>query len=551
VIPVTVPAPIEPTKEDPVPERLDADLVRRWAGLGLEALARHRGEIDALNVFPVPDGDTGTNMYLTFSSAAGALDEEAEALGEGLDLPVSLTSLARGALLGARGNSGIILSQIVRGFAEAVESTGSRVSAETDVLVGAFRRAADSAYAAVAEPREGTVLSVVRAAADAVGQLGPGTSLAAVVTAAADAAHEALARTPEQLEVLRRAGVVDAGGRGLVVILDALVETVTGDRRESAMEPPALPLDLHDLDGEGGDYEVMYLLDGEDAAVPALRTALTGIGDSVVVVGGGGLWNVHVHTDDIGAAVEAGIAAGRPHRIRVTDLRDDVSRRTGRVGGRRLVAVAHGSGTAALLDTAGVTVVRAMGHVAPSTAEFLDGVERARTVEVVLLPSDSDSRPVAEAAAAQARAAGVRASVIPTRSIVQTLAAVAVHDPDARFDDDVVSMTRAAGATRYGGVSVAVKEAVTSAGLCSVGDVLGIVEGDVVEIGSSVEDVAARVLTRLLSTGGELVTLVHGDELDAAGAEAVARAARRAHHGVEVTVYEGGQPYWPLILGVE
>jgi DAK2 domain fusion protein YloV len=543
--------PSRTAQEDPVPDRLDADLVRRWAGLGLEALARHRSEIDALNVFPVPDGDTGTNMYLTFSSAAGALDEEAEALGEGLDLPVSLASLARGALLGARGNSGIILSQIVRGFAEAVEVTGSRVSAETEVLVAAFRRAADSAYAAVAEPREGTVLSVVRAAADAVDRLGPGTSLAAVVTAAADAASEALARTPEQLEVLARAGVVDAGGRGLVVILDALVETVTGDRRESGIEPPALPLDLHDLDGEGGAYEVMYLLDGDDAAVPALRSALTEVGDSVVVVGGGGLWNVHVHTDDIGAAVEAGIVAGRPHRIRVTDLRDDVARRTGRTGGRRIVAVAHGSGTAALLDTAGVTVVRAMGHVAPSTAELLDGVERARSVEVVLLPSDSDSRPVAEAAAEAARAAGVRATVIPTRSIVQTLAAVAVHDPDARFDDDVVAMTRAAGATRYGGVSIAVKEAVTSAGRCAVGDVLGIVEGDVVEIGATVPEVAGRVLDRLLSTGGELVTLVHGDELELVEAEAVARSARRAHPGIEVSVYEGGQPYWPLILGVE
>ncbi len=534
-----------------MPERLDTDVVRRWAGLGLEALARHRDEIDALNVFPVPDGDTGTNMYLTFSSAAEALDEEVAAQGEALDLPVSLASLARGALLGARGNSGIILSQIVRGFADAVEGAGDRAVAGTDVLVAAFRRASDSAYAAVAEPREGTVLSVVRAAADAVGLLGPGTSLAGVVTAAADAASEALARTPDQLEVLARAGVVDAGGRGLVVILDALVETVTGDRRESGVEPPALPLDLDDLDGEGGAYEVMFLLDSDDSAVPALRAALTDVGDSVVVVGGGGLWNVHVHTDDIGAAVEAGIAAGRPHRIRVTDLRDDVSRRTGRASGRRLVAVAHGAGTAALLDTADVTVVRAMGHVAPSTAEFLDGVERARTTEVVLLPSDSDSRPVAEAAAEQARAAGVRASVIPTRSIVQTLAAVAVHDPEARFDDDVVSMTRAAGATRYGGVSIAVKEAVTSAGRCSVGDVLGIVEGDVVEIGSTVDEVVARVLGRLLSTGGELVTLVHGDELEPTEAESIARGARRAHPGVEVTVYDGGQPYWPLILGVE
>ncbi len=364
-------------------ERLDATGIRRWADLGLAALGRHREEIDALNVFPVPDGDTGTNMYLTFEAASSALDDADQA--EANDPAESLSALARGALLGARGNSGIILSQIVRGFSEAfvgVEqvATGTAAAGVAHVtdLATAFRRAADSAYAAVAEPREGTVLSVARAAADAVAGLGPGTSLESQVTAAADAAAEALARTPDQLEILRRAGVVDAGGRGLVVILDALVEAVTGVRRDPGPSALPIPLDVHDLDAGGGAYEVMFLLDADEAAGAALRTRLAELGDSVVVVGGAGLWNVHVHCDDVGAAVEAGVEAGRPHRIRVTHLREEAAERRGaaRTRTRGVVAVAHGPGTAGLLDASGATVVRALPNVAPSTAEMLEGIER-------------------------------------------------------------------------------------------------------------------------------------------------------------------------------
>jgi DAK2 domain fusion protein YloV len=542
-----------------VPDALDTAGVRRWADLGLAALGRHRSEIDALNVFPVPDGDTGTNMFLTFEAAVDALTEARsvrEAAQTDIDAPdepvhESVATLAHGALLGARGNSGIILSQIVHGFADGLATVQREAGSHHEAVVAAFTRAADSAYAAVADPREGTVLSVARAAADAVSGLGPGTSLGALLTTAADAATEALARTPDQLEVLRRAGVVDAGGRGLVVILDSLAEAVTGVRRDPGPAAPPVPLDVDAFDEGGGAYEVMYLLEAPDPAAHTLRAVLAELGDSVVVVGGNGLWNVHVHTDDVGAAIESGIVAGRPHRIRVTDLREDAARRRARPHGRGVVAVAHGAGSAALLETAGVTVVRATGRVAPSTAEMLEGITRSGVDEVLLLPSESDIRPVAEAAAEKARLEGVRVSVVPTRSIVQTLAAVAVHDSTATFDDDVVAMTRAAGETRYGGVSVAVREAVTSAGVCRVGDVLGIVGGDVVEIGDDVADVAARLLARLLSTGGELVTLVRGAEADDAVVDAVRRRVRRQEPGVEVQVYDGGQPYWPLIVGVE
>ena len=527
-------------------DRLDAAGIRRWADLGLEALGRHRGEIDELNVFPVPDGDTGTNMFLTFEAAVAALAEEPSA-----GVRDSIAALAHGALLGARGNSGIILSQLVRGFADGLASVEAAVADPRERLVRAFTTAADSAYAAVAHPREGTVLTVARAAAEAVASLGPGTSLDALVTAAADAAADALERTPDQLEVLRRAGVVDAGGRGLVVILEALVEAVTGVRRDPGPTAPPLPVELDTFDEGGGAYEVMYLLDADDAQAHTLRSALAELGDSVVVVGGGGLWNVHVHTDDVGPAIEAGIVAGRPHRIRMTDLRDDVARRRARPHGRAVVAVAHGPGAAALLEASGAEVVRATGRVAPSTAEMLDGIRRAGVDEIVLLPSETDIRPVAEAAAAKAREEGMRVAVVETRSIVQTLAAMAVHEPDGRIEDDVTAMSRAAAATRYGGVSIAFREAMTSAGTCQIGDVLGVAAGDVVEIGEGVDVVAVRLLDRLLSTGGELVTVVLGEDADPDLGQTLVRRLRREHPGIEIDVHDGGQPYWPVIVGVE
>jgi hypothetical protein len=249
-----------------------------------------------------------------------------------------------------------------------------------------------------------------------------------------------------------------------------------------------------------------------------------------------------------------GGGGGRPYRFRITYLEQaDVLRASGRgeLVERALVVVAHGPGIAALLESNGATIVPAEPRRRPSTAELLAGVHRSGAREVVVLPSDKDTRAVAEAAAAEARDEGLRVAVIPTKSVVQSLAAAAVHEPGRRFDDDVVAMTRAAGATRYGAVTVATKQAFTSAGVCEVGDVLGLTDGDIVEIGDDLADVTARVLHRLLSGGGELVTLVRGLEADDALVEAVGASLRRDHPAAEVVVYEGGQPLWPLIVGVE
>jgi len=534
---------------------LDAQVVLRWCRAALAGMAEAREEIDALNVYPVPDGDTGTNLYLTLEAATQAA-EQVCADAPSSEIGPVLRALARGALLGARGNSGVILSQMLRGVAEVLgHPDGSRT--EPVALADALTRAADVGYAAVAAPVEGTILTVARAAADAANVTAheDGATLPRVAVTAARSAREALARTPDQLEILRRAGVVDAGGRGLTVVLDAFDTVLTGRRPLAyprTVTGHAVPaVEVAEQSSAAPAYEVMYLLDAEDDAIPALKATLKPLGDSLIVVGGDPLWNVHVHVDDVGAAIEAGVVAGRPHRIRVTHLADQVVRPGAATTGRAVVAFAAGDGLAALFESAGATVVRTPVGRRPSTAEMLQAVRGSGAGEVVILPNERDGVPVAEAAAAEARAEGLRVAVIPTRAQVQGIAATAVHEPARAFDADVVAMTTAAGHTRHGAVTIAAREAVTSAGVCKPGDVLGVVEGDFVVIGADLHTVAVDVVERMLAAGGELVTLVTGAEAEATLADSVVEAVHRGHPEIDTLVYEGGQPRYPLLIGVE
>ncbi|MCW2611223.1 MAG: domain fusion protein YloV, partial [Cryptosporangiaceae bacterium] len=319
-----------------MPARLDPAAVRRWCAAGLASLRAHRREIDDLNVYPVPDGDTGTNLVETFAAACAAVDAGHDTAScpdaELTPLGAVLRRLARGALLGARGNSGVILAQLLGGIAAELADVHEAGGRELTV---ALRTAAAAAYDAVAEPVEGTVLTVARAAADAAWELGS-DDLADVCTVAARSAAQALARTPEQLPALARAGVVDAGGRGLVVLLDALAGVATGSTPTLPLAPAPAPLAPapapfvadRETGSDAYSYEVQYLLAAPDAALGPLRVELGALGDSLVVVGDGdGMWNVHVHVDDVGAAIEAGIRAGRPSRIGVTRFADQIPAR--------------------------------------------------------------------------------------------------------------------------------------------------------------------------------------------------------------------------------
>ncbi len=568
---------------------LTADDARHWALLTRAAFAARRTEIDALNVFPVPDGDTGTNLYLTMDAAIDetvAAHDAAGILGTAT-LTEECRTLARAILLSARGNSGVIVSQIVGGICQVVLDAGAE-SIDAALLAAGFGRGAELARACVAHPQEGTILTVADAVAAAAGAAATEGDVAAVAGAAVTAANDALARTPEQLEVLARAGVVDAGGAGLVLMVEALHRVVSGSwtddaeaalgagpalkRREGWHLAPTAGVTPETPDGTGGlaevphaagdlasyaggpAYEVMYLLTGADAdAVAELTRTLDGLGDSLLVVGGPDLWNVHVHVDDPGAAVEAGIEAGRPHRIRITHFASQVGQGQGGAEAAEIAVVAcsAGPGIAALMTEAGARTVDSAPGRRASAGAILDAVRASGASAVILLPNDKDTVLAAEAASAAAGEEGVTVRVVPARTVVQGLAALAVFDPAHPLPENVLAMTSAAVATRHGAVTVAVREALTWAGVCQPGDVLGIIDGDIALIGDDLAAAARQVLDRLLAAGGELVTLVTGAEADPDLVATVQSDLHHEHAEVEVVVIEGGQGSYPLLIGVE
>jgi DAK2 domain fusion protein YloV len=518
---------------------LDAAALRQWCSAGLAALTAARQEIDDLNVYPVPDGDTGTNLQLTMAATDEAV-RKAPA-----DLAATVAALVNGSLLGARGNSGVILSQLLRGLAE-----GLTRPAGPEQLCEALVRSAESAYAAVATPVEGTLLTVARDAAAGAA----GVDLAGVVRSAREAAAASLARTPELLPALRAAGVVDAGGRGWCVLLEALERVVTGVELAAvpALLVPRPRVGLAVARESGSDafaYEVQFLLrEATDASVARLKDALGGLGDSLVVVGGDGLFNVHVHVNDVGAAVEAGVEAGRPFQITVTRFADQLSSpsRT-----RVVVAVASGAGLRQAFGELGAVVVDGGPTAGPSTAELLAAVHTSGAREVVLLPNDSNVLAVATAVADLLRQDGRSAAVVPTRSAVQGLSAASIADADRPFADDIAAMASAAGATRWGEVTTAVRASRTAAGDCEPGDVLGLLDGSVVLVGHDVDAVAQDLLHRMLEPGGELVTVVVGSCADAEVGTRLEAWLSDRHRTVEVMVLRGDQPHYPLLLGVE
>lgn len=509
-----------------------------------DALGRRRAEIDALNVFPVPDSDTGTNVYFTAHAAREALADAGD------DFRAQLKACADGALLGARGNSGVILSQLIRaGFA------GITADFDAKELAAALTSAADAAYGAVGEPTEGTILSVARAAADGATRAAEdGAGLLETWQGATRAASEALRHTPEQLDRLARAGVVDAGGRALVVVMETVERHFTGgiDPDEAAGRPIPVPM-AHagdDFVDGGPAYEVMYLLRADDDAVPALRRTLAPLGDSLVVVGGDGLWNVHVHVDDVGAAVEAGIEAGAPYRIQVTHFAEQAGRKQV-YSGRAVLIATTGHGMADLCREAGARVIEFDRANTIGVEAATRELAAAEAEEIIVLPNNPRFVSLFEAAARQLRETGTRVAVIPTRAQVQGLAALAVHDAGQSFDDDVVAMSSAAAHTGHGALTIATEPGITMAGPCERGDVLGVIDGDFAFVGEDLADVGFQVLDRLMSPATELVTLVWGAQGSPELARTLAARISEVRHDVDTSVYEGGQENYPLFIAVE
>jgi DAK2 domain fusion protein YloV len=540
-------------------DQLGAADIRRVVTGFRDALRTHQEALNRLNVYPVPDGDTGTNMTLTVESVVQELGS-AQAMAE------VCQAIAHGSLMGARGNSGVILSQILRGLADTFR--GVEHVAATEVTT-ALRTAADAAYQAVMRPVEGTILTVVRWAAEAAeGARDKGAvSLVDLLDEAAAAARQAVAQTPEMLPVLRDAGVVDAGGQGFTLLLDAFLEVVDGRPIPQPADRAApLIVEAHAAHGDISAlrYEVMYLLDAEDGTIPAFKSAWASLGDSIVVVGGEGLWNCHVHTDDIGGAVEAGIEAGRPRNIRVTDLLEQVEEEGWVAEAAALapivhapedmvetavVAIAVGDGVRRLLASLGVQEIVAGGQsMNPSTAQILEAVERCPSESVIVLPNNKNIVAVARQVDALTSKS---VAVVPTHSVVEALAALLAYDPDAELALNTTELAESVARVTAGEVTQSVRDTVGECGPIRKGDWIAIGPEGICSATDSAAEAAFALVDALVGEDSEIVTVLVGADARAAETQRVREHLAFAHPGVELEVHDGGQPLYPYLIGVE
>jgi len=542
-------------------ESLCADDLRAVTATFAQLLRSHKEVINRLNVYPVPDGDTGTNMALTIESVVAELD----ALGEDPSMSEVCGAVAHGSLMGARGNSGVILSQLLRGLVEKF-----KVLEEIDpaTLADALAHADELARQAVVRPIEGTILSVAKAGA--LGAKSDTSSLANLARAARIAASEALAYTPEQLPVLKQAGVVNSGGTGLLLMFDALCFHVAGDPLPIAPDAESITVHVQENVAHSGDdiadlrYEVMYLLDADDQKIPAFRDVWSGLGDSIVIVGGDGLYNCHIHTDDIGGSIEAALDAGRPREIRVTDLAEQVvEERWVREGTAvqeeshteeeapptSVVAVVVGDGIGRIFRSLGVRgLVKGGQTMNPSTAELVDAVLATGSNEVVILPNNKNIRPVAEQVAALV---DIVVTVVPTNSVVEGFGALLAYDPAASASDNAQSMSASSAHVIAGEVTKAVRDTATEAGEVHDGDWIGLDAKGVVSVADSIAVAAIGLLAKLVSPDHELLTIIEGEGSTPANTRRITEYVGDELTNLTVEVHHGGQPLYPYLFGIE
>lgn len=568
------------------------EVIRRYA----HALEMHRGLLDELNVFPVPDGDTGSNMASTVWAVCESLDgslpvdeslvQTATSLQAATSLQVTCRTIAHASLMGARGNSGVILSQILRGITDTLGAAGK---VDAAAVASALMAGATSAYGAVGRPVEGTILTVAREAAEAAMEASnAGAELALVVRRARDAASSAVARSPQLLPALAEAGVVDAGGAGLALLFDAVVDVV--DRRPvGELAAAGVGVDLvarwglvagagfgaglgagadvgacaTDGSGTRGRFEVMFLLTSDEVdadAVDAFGRAWDAIGDSVVVVGGSepdgrGLWNCHIHTDDIGAAIEASLNVGRPSGIRVTDLSAQMPDAPLVAAGSEtsaVVAVANGEGLMRIMRAQGASQVVEGGQGAnPSTAQLVSAVRACRAQSVVILPDNRNIVAVADQVASVVGDGPAHVVVVPTTSVVAGLAALAAFDPDVSATVNAGAMTEAAEGVVAAEVTRALRASHCDVGPIVAGDWLGITDGVVEVVGDDLGTVVTGLVGRVLQDHHELVTLFVGAGADDHVTSTIERTLADVHPQLDVEVHHGGQPLYPYLIGIE
>ncbi|MCH2408181.1 MAG: DAK2 domain-containing protein [Acidimicrobiales bacterium] len=538
-----------------VKETLDAKNLASLMYCFRDSLQEHKESLNSLNVYPVPDGDTGSNMAATLNSVVS----EIESLEENLELENIIDAISHGSLMGARGNSGVIISQILRGFVSKIKNA-SRKTIDANLFSEALSEAASAAYEAVGNPVEGTILTVVRETAEAAEKAASEKlSLLPLAEIAREAAKRSLDSTPELLPVLARAGVVDAGGSGFLLMLDSLLHIID-DRPMPEPEVvtasvDSLILDVHDETSNSGTrYEVMYFLDAPDDLIPDFKKAWSEIGDSIVVVGGENIWNCHVHTNNIGAAVEAGISIGKPYEIRVTDLFEEIAGNyhdhdIADPVGCSVIAVANGDGIGEIFRSLGATrIVNGGQSMNPSTADLLEAAEATASEHVIILPNNSNIVAVAEQVDSQT---SKTVRVVGTHTVTEGFASLLGYDPEATSEKNQTGMLQASQMVESGEITTAVRDSTSEIGEIKKGNFLGLQKGKVTVVAETIVEATNNLLKEMISDEHEIVTLVSGEDSNKKETDEIVAWVNSEYEELEVEVHEGGQPLYPYYIGIE
>lgn len=539
---------------------------------GSRRLSKNAEFVNSLNVFPVPDGDTGTNMNLTFQSGAKAvLESDAQHVGE-------LTQkLGKGLLMGARGNSGVISSQLFRGFAKYAADK-QQLTAKT--LADALASGVETAYNAVMKPVEGTILTVAREAAKAALKSAKSTDDAVIVMdAAVKAARKALAKTPDLLPVLKEVGVVDSGGQGLVFIYEGFYEALSGEKTAEEYVPN---------DGEMGEMvnashhqgaqtqlnpddivygyctEMMVGLGGDNATkafdYEPFREYLSTIGDSLLVIADDEVVKVHVHTEHPGTVFRFGHQFGSLDKIKIDNMRlqhESIIEREGAnepaedqpLADFAVVTICSGDGLAELFKSMGVSYVLNGGQTMnPSTNDILDAIKAAHAKSVVVLPNNSNIFMAADEAAKEA---DVDVAIVKSRTVSQGLTAMLAYNPDRSLAENAADMTESLGNVVSGQVTQSIRNSTIGGLSIQDGDWIGLIDGDIKIATPDQLTTTIDMIAAMLDEDSEIITLIYGQGADEADAERVADAIEAQFPDVEIEMHDGGQPLYPFIVSVE
>ena len=551
-------------------------MLRKMFLSGAKNLEIKKNWINELNVFPVPDGDTGTNMTLTIMSAATEVNKLSDASIDELAKAISA-----GSLRGARGNSGVILSQLLRGFTKVIRDH-NEIDGETIAL--SFQKAVETAYKAVMKPKEGTILTVARAMADKAVQIEDKENLETFFESVIKEGDETLARTPEMLSVLKEAGVVDSGGQGLMTVLHGAIDAFNGLEIELEFEAPEVhikstsePISTEEIKF-GYCTEFIVKLDKEftEEDEDNMKSYLASLGDSLVFVAGDDIVKVHVHTNHPGKAFEKGLEYGQLTRMKVDNMREEHQERlfrseevqAARDKERRteeelqaakkeeprkqtaFISVTIGDGLSELFKQLGVDVLIQGGQTMnPSTDDMLNAIAEAHAENVFILPNNKNV--ILAANQAQELTTDCNVFVIPTKTIPQGITAVVSYVPDKSPEDNAADMTEEIESVKTGEVTYAVRDTKIDGVEIKSGDIMGIGDNGILAVGSDVSDVVMKMLEKITDEDSELISIYNGSDYSDEAAEALCERIQEAYPDVDVEVNDGGQPIYYIILSVE